>query len=165
MKTYEILGISLLLLILPLTAMGNNFILFASASLVGLALLLFLMARFKPWSSLQNSVVSLYFSGSYAAGVILGLFLILPLRPVKLAELGAFELLPFIVNLLLLIYQTKPRIGTDIFKLGNSLFTLLIIMVIGALIGRMLSNIYEDLTLYLGFLIAGLLFYLYIRGQ
>lgn len=164
MRSTEVLGLSLLLFALPLSALANNVELYAATSLIGFAIVLYLMAKIRPWTEVRSSVSFLFFSGIYTAGVAIGIFLILPLDPKKIALLGAVESLPFILLFILTLPKVHLSIKSDILKTGNGLFAMLLVVIVGAVIGRFFHNFYQQIIIYTGFLVAGFLTYLYERS-
>ncbi|MCQ4448594.1 MAG: hypothetical protein NO076_05035, partial [Sulfolobales archaeon] len=53
----------------------------------------------------------------------------------------------------------------EFLSLGNGMAAFLLTVLIGSLIGRALSNFYELLILYTGFIVLGVLAMLYFRGK
>ncbi|BBD72409.1 hypothetical protein HS1genome_0798 [Sulfodiicoccus acidiphilus] len=164
MKDWQVVALSFVLFLLPLTALVDRLSVYAPASLVGLAVLLYLIYVSKPWTSPRSSLAALFFSAAYALGVVVGIFLILPLDPKGIATLGAVELLPTIAIFLLSVYQLRPNIGLSIFKEGEGMFAFLLIVLLGAIAGRFFSNFYQEITIYAGSVIIASLAYLYARG-
>ncbi|BCU68219.1 hypothetical protein HS7_16560 [Sulfolobales archaeon HS-7] len=163
MNRYEILGLSLLLVVLPLTSVSLNLYLFIGSSTVGLLITIFLMVRYRFWSGIKNAISSLYFSTAYAAGLTIATFLVLSSSIREFGYFSLIGLIPFLINLIDAVYQIKPKIGSDILRLGNGMFGFLIVVIIGAIIGRFLHNFYQDIIVYTGFIVAGILVYLYLR--
>ncbi|MCY0859148.1 MAG: hypothetical protein OWQ54_01825 [Sulfolobaceae archaeon] len=165
MNQSQIALLSVLLLFLPLIpAAMDDFTAFAVTGAIGFILVLYLLYHYKPWRSTKAAINSMYFSGIFALGVAVGVFLALPFHPRHIAELGFVYSLPFIVTLLMVVARLVPKLALkELVTLGNGIFMMLVVIIIGAIIGRFFHNFYETLVIYSGFLVLGVLTYLYIH--
>lgn len=165
MREPSTLLVSIVLILLPvIPAFILNFPAFIGASLVGFIISTFYFIRYLPWKSLQNNIISLYFTGIFAFGLALAVFLALPSKPREFAELALFEAIPFFISFILLIRSLLSKvIDRSVIKLGNGYFAMLLVIIIGAIIGRFLHNFYELIILYSGFIALGIIAYLYFK--
>jgi len=164
MKDWQVIALSFVLFLLPLTALIDRFVVFASSSLVGLAILLYLIYISKPWTSARASVAALFFSLAYALGVVVGVFLVLPLDPRDIAILGGIEVLPTLLLFALSLIKLRPKIGLNLFREGGGMVMFLLIVIIGALVGRYFPNFYQEIAIYAGSIALATAVYLYMRG-
>ncbi|QKR01097.1 hypothetical protein GWK48_08935 [Metallosphaera tengchongensis] len=165
MKDWQVTGVSLLLILLPvLPALADNFYAFVGASVVGFAIVLYLFATYKPWVDQTNATVSLFFSGIFSFGLALGVFFTLPLHPKLYGAVSLVESIPFFISL---YFATKDLWGKifkkEVLYLADGYLAFALTILIGAIIGRFLHNFYELITLYSGFLIMGFILMLYFR--
>ncbi|ARM75165.1 hypothetical protein [Acidianus manzaensis] len=165
MKEPNSLLISIILILLPvIPALLLNFPIFVGASVVGFLISVYYFVKYLPWKSLQNNVISLYFTGIFAFGLALGVFLALPAKPREFALVSLVESIPFFISFILLVKSLLPKLlDKSIIKLGNGYFAMLIVIIIGAIIGRFLHNFYELIFLYSGFIALGIIAYFYFK--
>lgn len=157
--------LSILLIALPIIpAYLFNFPAFVVLSTIDFALVLYLLYSYKSWTSLRNRVIGLYFSGVFALGVTLAIFFALPIRPREFALAGIIYILPFIFQFLLTIKPFFTKIlGKDFIQFGNGYVAFLLVIIIGAVIGRFIANFYQLIIIYSGAIVIGLLLLLYLR--
>ncbi|BFH73554.1 hypothetical protein SJAV_14980 [Sulfurisphaera javensis] len=165
MNTSTLVAISILLIALPvIPAYLLNFPVFVALSTVDLVIVLYLMITYKTWTTLKSRIIGLYFSGVFALGITLGIFFALPIKPRLFAEIGLIYVLPFIFQFIISI---KPFIAKIISKnflgFGNGYVAFLLVLIIGAIIGRFLANFYQFIVLYSGTILIGILILLYLR--
>ncbi|NON63662.1 hypothetical protein [Acidianus sp. RZ1] len=165
MKEPNTLIISILLILLPvIPAFLFNFPAFLVTSLIGLAIVLWYFVRYLPWKGIQNAIISTYFTGIYSFGLALGVFFALPMKPRVFAEVSLIESIPFIISILYVLRALIFKlVNKSIVKVGNGYFAMLIVLIIGAVAGRFFHNFYELIILYSGFLILGIITYLYFK--
>ena len=141
-----------------------NFPAFVALSTIDLIILIYLLFKYKTWTSLRNRIIGLYFSGIFALGVTLAIFLALPIRPKEFAEVGLIYIIPFIFQFIISIKPLISKIAfKDFLSFGNGYVAFLLIVIIGAIIGRFLENFYQLIILYSGSILAGILILLYLR--
>ncbi|MCI2413759.1 MAG: hypothetical protein MPF33_00680 [Candidatus Aramenus sp.] len=165
MKQWQTTSIAILLVLLPaIPAFVRSFYGFVGGSVVGFVIALYLFLQYKPWESLNNAVVSTFFTGIFAFGLGLAVFLDLPMKPKDYALVTLAFSIPFVVSLAFLL---RPLIGNllrvDLIKFGNGYVAMLIVVIIGAIIGRFFHNFYELIVLYSGFITLGIIAYLYFK--
>ena len=165
MDTKTVALVSLLLILLPVVpAYLLNFPAFVATSAIGLVIVLYIMITNRTWEDLKSMIVGTYFTGVFAAGITLGVFFALYSKPRLFAELGLIFSLPFIVQFILLLRRILPNIiRKDILYFSNGYLPLLIVIIIGAIIGRFISSFYSLLILYSGTIVIGILLFLYFR--
>lgn len=165
MNQTQIALLSVLLLFLPLVpAATNDYSAFLVTSSIGFIIVSYLTYHYRVWKSIKGAINAMYFSGIYSMGIALGVFLSLPFHPKHIAEAGFVFSIPFIVNFLIVALKIIPKFITkDILYLGNGVFLMLLIIVIGALAGRFVHNFYETIVIYSGFIALGVLAYLYVN--
>ncbi len=165
MNQWQTTAISILLVLLPaIPAFARSFYGFLGGSVIGLVIAVYLFLQYKPWENVNNAVVSTFFTGIFAFGLGLAVFLVLPLKPKEYALVALAFSIPFIVSLVFLL---KPLIGNflraDLLKFGNGYVAMLIVVIIGALMGRFFHNFYQLIILYSGFIALGIITYLYFK--
>lgn len=165
MKDWQVAGLSLTLILLPvIPALVENFTAFAVTSTLGFVVVLYLLMTYKPWESRTNSVISLYFSGVFSFGLAFGVFLVLPLHPRLYGLVALVESIPFFLSF---YFATKGLwksvLNKEVLSLGDGYLAFVLVVLIGAIIGRFLHNFYELVILYSGFLTMGFLAMLYFR--
>ncbi|EHP70698.1 hypothetical protein MetMK1DRAFT_00012010 [Metallosphaera yellowstonensis MK1] len=165
MKDWEVAGISLLLILLPvIPALVESFLAFAVASTVGFVIVSYLLMSYKPWESRTNSIISLYFSGVFSFGLAFGVFLALPLHSRLYGLVALIESIPFLVSFYFATRGVwKTVLSKEVLSLGDGYLALVLVVLIGAIVGRFLHNFYELVILYSGFLTMGFLALLYFR--
>lgn len=165
MREPSTLLVSIILLILPIIpGYLINFPAFVGTSLIGFAISLLYFIRYPPWKSLQNAVISVYFTGIFALGLALAVFFALPSKPREFAEVALVESIPFFISFVILAKSVFPKmINKSLLKLGNGYFAMLLVILAGAIIGRFLHNFYELIILYSGFLALGIIAYFYFK--
>ncbi|MEM0114107.1 MAG: hypothetical protein QXR57_03535 [Metallosphaera sp.] len=165
MKDWQVAGVSLLLILLPvIPSLADSFFAFIGATVVGLMIVLYLFWTYKPWTSKDNSIVSLYFTGIFSFGLALGVFFVLPLHPRPFGIVSLIESIPFFISF---FFATKD-IWRSLFKkeilyLADGYFAFVLTILIGAIIGKFLHNFYELIILYTGFLTMGFILMMYFR--
>jgi len=164
MNKFQI-GILTIVLVAPLIpAAVNSLIAFLPTSLICLGILLYLFYRYKPWSDLRSAIITLYFSTVFVLGIALGVFLVLPLKPREISIIGLIESIPFFFNLVLVLKSFASKfINRKILLTNNGYFAFIVIILIGALIGRFFNNFYQLLIIYSGTLIVATLVLVYIK--
>ncbi|AWR96687.1 hypothetical protein DFR86_03360 [Acidianus sulfidivorans JP7] len=165
MKEPNSLLISIILVLLPvIPALLLNFHVFIVTSAIGFLISTYYFVKYLPWKSLQNNIISIYFTGIFAFGLALGVFLALPAKPRDFAAVSLVESIPFFISFLILAKSLITKvIDKSILRLGNGYFAALIVIIIGAIIGRFLHNFYELIILYSGFIALGIITYLYFK--
>lgn len=144
----------------------NSLIGFAVGVAISLGLTLYVILVEVKGKGLRDDVVRLFFTGVLAVGATGGIIMALPYREKLYSVVGLVALLPFLFYLLKVV---KPIIANvrvkELLSFGNGVLAFLIVLIIGAVIGRALNNFYELIILYTGFLVAGLLVMYYFRGE
>ncbi|AOL17060.1 hypothetical protein BFU36_10490 [Sulfolobus sp. A20] len=167
MKPSYTLPLSILMIILPVVpALVDSFPGFLGGAIIDFVLALYVLYSEKPWANdLKTAISTLYFTGLSSIADGFGLFLALPYHPVKFAIITLILSIPFIFNLILVLRPILPTIiKRDILYVGNGFFAFSIVLIIGAIIGRVfITNFYVLLSLYSGFLILAVLALLYFR--
>ena len=165
MDTRTTILLSILLLLLPLVpAYVLNYPAFVVTSTIGLIIVLYIMISNKTWQGLKAKIIGTYFSGVFAVGVTLGVFFELITKPRLFAETGLIFIIPFIVQFLLLLKDILPTlIKKDLLYFSNGYVPFLLVLIIGAIIGRFISSFYSLIILYSGTLIVAILVFLYFR--
>lgn len=165
MNTSTIVLISILLIALPIIpAYILNFPAFVALSGLDFALVIYLMISNKTWTTLKSRIVGLYFTGVFALGVTLAVFFALPSKPRLFAIAGLVFVLPFIFQFIISIKPfIRNVISIDFLRFGNGYVAFLLVLIVGAIIGRYLANFYELVVLYTGTIVLGILMLLYLR--
>ncbi|BCU68986.1 hypothetical protein [Stygiolobus caldivivus] len=165
MDTRTTVLLSILLVILPvIPAYVLNYPAFVVTSVIGLIIVLYIMFTNRTWETLKAKVVGTYFSGVFAVGVTLGIFFALYSKPRLFAETGLIFILPFIVQFILLLKDILPSLVTkELLYFSNGYVPFLLVLIIGAIIGRLFSSFYTLLVLYSGTLVVAVLVFLYFR--
>lgn len=165
MKQSETAGISILLILLPtIPAFLHSFYGYLGASIVGFAIVIYLFAQYRPWENSNNAIISLYFTGIFAFGLAMAVFLTLPLKPRAYAGVALVESIPFFVSF---YYVARLFLGKffqkNVVKFANGYVAFLIVVIIGAIIGRFFHNFYELIIIYSGFIALGIIAYFYFK--
>jgi len=165
LNTATLILISILLIALPIIpAYLLNFPAFVALSTIDLAIVIYIMTTYKTWTTLKSRIVGLYFSGVYALGITLGIFFALPVKPRLFAIVGLIYVLPFIFQFIISIKPFISKlISRNLLTFGNGYVAFLLVLIIGAIIGRYLANFYQLIILYSGTIIVGILILLYLR--
>ncbi|MEM0173476.1 MAG: hypothetical protein QXV69_08155 [Sulfolobaceae archaeon] len=161
------IGLLTIVLLTPLVpAAINSFTAFLPTSMICLGILLYLFYRYRPWIDLRSAIITLYFSTVFTLGITLGVFLVLPANPRLISIAGLIEIIPFLFNLILVLKSfIRNLFNKKVFFINKGYFTFVIIILIGALIGRLFPNFYQQLVIYSGTLVIAVLFLVYIRQQ
>jgi hypothetical protein len=159
------IGLLTVLLFLPLIPAAANILLpYLIISLAYLAILLYLFYYYKPWKDLKAATITLYFSMVYTLSIALGVFLVLPLRPRDIALVGLIETIPLIFNVTIILKSfLKKFISYSIFKINEGYLLFVLILILGAIVGRFFANFYELIVIYTTSLIIGILVLIYFR--
>ncbi|MEM4884462.1 MAG: hypothetical protein QXO77_02995 [Saccharolobus sp.] len=169
MKASYTLPISIIMIILPIIpALVNSFIGFLVASLINFIIVMYTLLTEKPWSNdIKTAISTLYFTGIATAANLFAIFLALPYHPVKFAIVTLILSIPFIYNLFLIIKPILPNIlKSNIIYTGNGFFAFVIVLIIGAIIGRLfITRFYILLPLYTGFLALAIIALFYFRRK
>ena len=165
MNNWTIVLLSILFIALPvIPAYLFNFPAFVVLSTIDFAILIYILITYKTWTSLRNRVVGLYFSGVFALGVTLAIFFALPLKPKEFALVGLIYIIPFIFQFIITIKPIITKIAVkELLSFGNGYVAFLLVVIIGAIIGRFLENFYQLIILYAGSILTGILILLYLR--
>jgi len=165
LNTRTVALLSIVLILLPLIpAYLLNFLAFVISSAIGFIIVIYIMISNKTWTDTKNKVVGTYFSGVFATGVVLGEFLELYSATREFAIAGLVFVLPFIVQFILLAKDILPKlVNKDLIYFSNGYLPMLIVIIIGALVGRMLTSFYSLIILYSGTIVVALLVFLYFR--
>jgi len=127
-------------------------------------MLIYILYSYKTWTDLRNRIVGLYFSGVFALGVTLAIFFALPVKPKDFALVGLVYIIPFIFQFIISIKPLVAKIvAKDFLSFGNGYVAFLLIVIIGAIIGRFIGNFYQLIILYSGTILVGILILLYLR--
>ncbi|BDB98924.1 hypothetical protein [Saccharolobus caldissimus] len=169
MKASYTLPLSIIMLILPIIpALIDSFPGFLGTSLIDLIIAMYVMITEKPWAGdIKTAISTLYFTGLSTVADAIGVFLALPYHPVKFAIITIIFSIPFIYNLFLVLKPILPSIiKKDILYVGNGFFAFSLVLIIGAIIGRVfITRFYVLLPLYTGFLILAIIALFYFRKK
>ena len=165
MNNATLVLLSILFIALPIIpAYLLNFPAFVVLSTIDFVILIYILFSYKTWTSLRNRIIGLYFSGVFALGVTLAIFFALPIKPREFAEVGLIYIIPFIFQFIISIKPVITKIvAKDFLSFGNGYVAFLLIVIIGAIIGRFIENFYQLIILYSGSILVGILILLYLR--
>ena len=165
MNNSTLILLSILFIALPIIpAYLFNFPAFIVLSTIDLIILIYILFRYKTWAGLKNRIIGLYFSGVFALGVTLAIFFALPVKPKDFALVGLVYIIPFIIQFIISIKPVITKIVIkDFLSFGNGYVAFLLIIIIGAIIGRFIENFYQLIVLYAGSILVGILILLYLR--
>ena len=164
-KTATVAIVIAVLLLTIVPAYVNSLIGFAVGVAISLALTLYVVLFEEKSAGLRGDVVRLFFTGVLALGATGGIIMALPFREKLYSVVGIVAILPFLFYLAKVFTPILKNFRVSEFlSFGNGVVAFLIVVVIGALIGRALNNFYETIVLYTGFIVAGLLVMMYFRG-
>lgn len=165
MNNSTLVLLSILFIALPIIpAYLFNFPAFVVLSTIDFVMLIYILYNYKTWTDLRNRIVGLYFSGVFALGVTLAIFFALPVKPKDFALVGLVYIIPFIFQFIISIKPLVAKIvAKDFLSFGNGYVAFLLIVIIGAIIGRFIGNFYQLIVLYSGTILVGILILLYLR--
>ena len=161
-------GLTIVMLLFGVVpAYVNSIVGFAVGIGLGLVITAYIIYDQKTlFRDLKANVVGLYFSGVLALSAGLGILMALPYREKLYSVIGVVALLPLLAHLVRVLPPILRNVKVKEFlSLGNGMAAFLLTVLIGSLIGRALSNFYELLILYTGFIVLGVLAMLYFRGK
>lgn len=161
-------GLTIVMLLFGVVpAYVNSIVGFAVGIGLGLVITAYIIYDQKTLSrDLKANVVGLYFSGVLALSAGLGILMALPYREKLYSVIGVVALLPLLAHLVRVLPPILRNVKVKEFlSLGNGMAAFLLTVLIGSLIGRALSNFYELLILYTGFIVLGVLAMLYFREK
>ena len=164
-KTTTVAIVIAVLLLTIVPAYVNSLIGFAVGVAISLAITLYVVLFEEKTSGLRGDVVRLFFTGVLALGATGGIIMALPFKEKLYSVIGIVAVLPFLFYLVKVFTPIAKSFKlSEFLSFGNGVVAFLIVVVVGALIGRALNNFYETIVLYAGFIIAGLLVMMYFRG-
>lgn len=164
-KTTTVAIVIAVLLLTIVPAYVNSLIGFGVGVAISLAITLYVVLFEEKSSGLRGDVVRLFFTGVLALGATGGIIMALPFREKLYSVVGLVAVLPFLFYLVKVFTPIIKNFKlSEFMSFGNGVVAFLIVVVVGAIIGRALNNFYETVVLYTGFIIAGLMVMMYFRG-
>ncbi|WP_338603657.1 hypothetical protein V6M85_04770 [Sulfolobus tengchongensis] len=170
MKASYTLPLSIVMIVLPIfPALVNSFPAFLADALIDFIIATYILITEKPWANdIKTAISTLYFTALATFADTAGVFFVIAYQdPFKFALVTLVLSIPFIYNLFLVLKQVLPSvIKSDILYVGNGFFAFVLVLIIGAVIGRLfITNFYALLPLYTGFLILAIIALFYFRKK
>jgi len=170
MKASYTLPLSILMIVLPIVpGLVDSFIAFLVGALIDFIVAVYVLISEKPWANdIKTAISTLYFTALSTFADVAGVFFVMAYQDeYKFAIVTLTLSIPFIYNLFLVLKSVLPNIiKRDILYVGNGFFAFILVLIIGAIIGRaFITNFYALLPLYTGFLILAIISFIYFRKK
>ncbi|XDF45346.1 hypothetical protein AB1303_04930 [Saccharolobus solfataricus] len=170
MKASYTLPLSILMIILPvIPGLIDSFIGFLVGAIIDFVIAVYTLISEKPWSNdIKTAISTLYFTTLSTFADVAGIFFAMAYQDeYKFAIVTLALSIPFIYNLFLVLKSILPNlIKADILDIGNGFFAFILVLIVGAIIGRVfITNFYALLPLYTGFLILAIIALFYFRKK
>jgi len=159
-RTTMIVGVTAFLT--PLLGLTQNFLFYLSGALISLIICLYTSWAFGSLKSRDFSYpLSIFFSSSL--GNLISIFYVLPLNLALFGYIALFtSFIPTLIFFILYIKGLKLNINPRLLFNSNKMLIPLSILFLAAIIGRLAENLYQQVSIYVAFVIAAILIDIYL---